>query len=135
MTRSDMEATNARRTAHQMNRLLETAFNSFWDASVKQTETIAMLTRLVSDEPDLIEPIMKIVERASQASGDMSKAQRQLRTLKDAIHEWEQGNATALMDILGVERANEPQRTRKKNTKAKPKADATETVEAPAIKS
>jgi len=130
MTRPDMEGTNARRTAHEMNRILENALNTLWDASGEQIRTTALLTNIVRDNPNLIQPLMSMLEHASSAQSTMIDAQRQLRVLKDAVHEWEQGDSGALMDLLGVERANEPQRSKKKTP-----PDVTETVEAPAIKS
>lgn len=135
MTRSDMEGTNARRTAHEMSRILEDALNSLWDSTAKQADASAILTGIVAKDPDLIEPLMKAIQSAAQAQSNMADAQRHLRKLKEAVQEWMQGDSTALMDILGIERANEPARKRAKKTQPTPKADITETVEAKAVNS
>lgn len=134
MTRSDMEGTNARRTAHEMARTLENALNSLWDSTAEQAQVNAILTDIAKD-PALLEPLMKALQHAAQAQSNMTDAQRHLRRLKEAVQEWMQGDSTALMDILGVERANEPARKRIKKTQPTPKADITETVEAKAISS
>lgn len=135
MTRSDMEGTNARRTAHEIGRILDAAFNSFWDATGEQAQTTSLLTHFVVENPRLMEPLMEMLKHAAKAQDNMTEAQRQLRRLKEAAHEWEQGDSGALMDLLGIERANEPQRSKKKTPgKSASEIDITETVETPAFK-